>query len=117
MTLIKYKYIAVFIAMSVLDCGCGSQNTENQEKVAGETQKTEDVQATIEEGTASGEKKEMFGEDCIAEQCFEVELNGCEGEDETPELVSGREGYFVNLYTYQDGRMPVEDVRKALKSY
>lgn len=25
------------------------------------------------------EKKEMFGEDCIAEQCFEVALNRCEG--------------------------------------
>lgn len=103
MTLIKYKYIAVLIAMSVLVGGCGSQSTENQvkeadetqaeeaeraagetqaeeaEQAAGETQKTEDIQATIEEGTASGEKKEMFGEDCIAEQCFEVELNGCEG--------------------------------------
>lgn len=31
------------------------------------------------ESPESGKKKEMFGEDCIAEQCFEVELNGCEG--------------------------------------
>lgn len=31
------------------------------------------------ESPESRKKKEMFGEDCIAEQCFEVELNGCEG--------------------------------------
>lgn len=39
----------------------------------------DDVSVSAVESPESREKKERFGEDCIAEQCFEVELNGCEG--------------------------------------
>ena len=102
------KYIAVLITAALLVSGCGNQSTVNQEQEAeekqttGEGQTVTEEQAVAEEQIVSGESadadqvsdtdntevdspeaaamKERFGENCIAEQCFEVELNGCEGE-------------------------------------
>ena len=75
----------------------GEGQTVAEEQAAGEGQTDEAEQMAGEEQAVSGEPedagsasdmdspeaaamKERFGEDCIAEQCFEVELNGCEGE-------------------------------------
>ncbi|MDE7429679.1 MAG: hypothetical protein K2N00_10540, partial [Lachnospiraceae bacterium] len=102
------KYIAVLITAALLVSGCGKQNMGNQAQEAeekqttGEGQTVTEEQAVAEEQIVSGESadadqvsdtdntevespeaaamKERFGENCIAEQCFEVELNGCEGE-------------------------------------
>lgn len=74
----------------------GERRAEEADQVAGQTAEAEEAGSADAEETAGGEpaddvpvnavespesrkKKEMFGEDCIAEQCFEVELNGCEG--------------------------------------
>lgn len=74
----------------------GERRAEEADQVAGQAAEAEEAGAADAEETAGGEpaddvsvnavespesrkKKEMFGEDCIAEQCFEVELNGCEG--------------------------------------
>lgn len=64
--------------------------TEEPDRAAGggateETEETDGGAATdagsvsAVESPESRKWKEMFGEDCIAEQCFAVELNGCEG--------------------------------------
>ena len=52
----------------------GSTVTERKEELSDADQVSE---ADSPEAAAM---KERFGENCIAEQCFEVELNGCEGE-------------------------------------
>lgn len=74
-----------------------ADNGKSDNTVETESQITETAEETEESRTAGAEesadadtdadtdspenreKKEWFGEDCIAEQCFEVELNRCEG--------------------------------------
>ena len=75
--------------------GEGQALAEEQAGNEGQTDETEQAAGT--EQTVSGasgdagsvsdtdtpesrKMRELFGENCIAEQCFEVELNGCEGE-------------------------------------
>lgn len=79
----------------------GRGQTENTDGTAGDSQMWESTETagnsqTADKGQAAEEsadagsvperespesrkKKEMFGEDCIADQCFEVALNRCEG--------------------------------------
>lgn len=107
---IKYIAVFITVALLVSGCGKQNTENQAQEaeeeQATGEGQTVEEGRADEAEQTAAEEStvtekeaesadtdqvsdadspeaaamKERFGENCIAEQCFEVELNGCEGE-------------------------------------
>ena len=60
------------------DRAAGGGATADPEETAGGAA-ADAVSASAVESPESREKRERFGEDCIAKQCFAVELNGCEG--------------------------------------
>ncbi len=53
--------------------------TPDEAQTAGAEESADADANTDTDSPENREKKEMFGEDCIAGQCFEVELNRCEG--------------------------------------
>lgn len=127
--LVSMLLFLMIAAGTLTACGNGAPRAENKETQSqqtteedyGEGQSIEDMEMTVDssegsaesaggeagttENTQADEIKNLFGENCISEQTFEVELSEYSGKVWFVPYAPGAEGQALNMQIVQDGEI------------